>query len=236
MPDLSIPTTEPPLAAYLAAPAGDGPWPGVVIVHDVFGMTADLRRQADWLASEGFLAVAPDLRRGASGVSCAVALFRQLRARRGSGFDDIEAARRWLADDERCTGRVGVIGFCLGGGFALLLASGHRFDVVSVNYGEVPADARTLLAGACPVVGSFGGRDRMLRRAPQRLQAALEANGVPHDVVVYPDAGHGFLNDHRGTTAGLIGRLSGSGYHAPSAEDARRRIVAFFTTHLRPGA
>jgi carboxymethylenebutenolidase len=235
MPDTTVPAPAGPLAGYLAAPTGEGPWPGVVVVHDVFGMTADLRRQVDWLASEGFLAVAPDLRRGRAGLGCTVALFRELRARRGRSFEDLEATRRWLAADERCTGRVGVVGFCMGGGFALLLAGGDAFAAASVNYGDVPADATEILAGACPIVGSFGGRDRMLRHAPARLVAALEANGVPHDVVVYPEAGHGFLNDHRTPVAGAVVRLSGGGFHGPSAEDARRRIVAFLTTHLSGG-
>jgi carboxymethylenebutenolidase len=106
-----------------------------------------------------------------------------------------------------------------------------------VNYSDVPKDAETLLAGARPIVGSFGQMDPTLRRAPGRLERALTAAGVAHDVKAYPDAGHAFLNDHVRAEvprwAVVASRLSASGYHEPSARDARRRIVAFFDAHLR---
>lgn len=232
MPDVTIPAGGGSLPAYVAAPTGSGPWPGVVVVHDVFGMSADVRRQTDWMASEGFVAVAPDLMSHGAKATCTVALFRELRARRGRGFDEVEVARSWLASDERCSGRVGVIGFCLGGGFALLLAAGHGFGAASVNYGEVPKDAADLLRGACPVVGSFGGRDRTLRGAADHLRAACSAAGVTHDVVEYPDAGHAFLNEHDSALSTVARVLMPGGFHPAAAADARRRIAAFFDTHL----
>jgi len=106
-----------------------------------------------------------------------------------------------------------------------------------VNYGSVPKDAERFLAGACPIVGSYGGKDRTLRGAADRLERALTSNGVDHDVKEYPDAGHSFLNDHDPADAPtlfvLLGKIAGGGYHEPSAEDARRRIVSFFNTHLK---
>jgi len=112
-----------------------------------------------------------------------------------------------------------------------------------VNYGVgVPKDAYTerVLAGACPIVGSYGARDRANRGTAQRLDRVLAALGVDHDVKEHPAAGHAFLNDHEG--AGdrsplvfvVMGRFAGpAGYHEPSATDARRRIVSFFDAHLK---
>lgn len=220
------------LPTYVAFPEGSGSFPGVVVIHDVFGMTPDLRHQAEWLASEGFLAAAPDLMHWGRKPVCIRSIFRDLRERGGRAFDDIEAVRSWLADDPRCTGRIGVIGYCMGGGFALLLAGGHGFSVSSVNYGRVPDDTETLLRGACPVVGSFGGRDLSLRGASAKLETALARAAVDHDVKEYPDAGHGFLNDHDNLLWGVMGRLFATGYHESSAVDARDRITAFFRAHL----
>jgi carboxymethylenebutenolidase len=232
MADVTIPVPQ-SLRAYLAQPPGDGPWPGVIVIHDAFGMTPDARAQADWLASNGFLAVTPDLYTRGNRVACMVATFRDIAARKGRAFDDIEGVRSWLAARDDCTGTVGVIGFCMGGGFALILSADHGFSASSVNYGTVPDDADDLLAEACPIVGSFGGRDRGLRGAADRLHHALVVNGVGRDIREYPDAGHSFLNDHKSIWFTLLGKMMGLGYHEEAAADARRRIIAFFDHELR---
>src|SRR3954464_9356544 len=110
------------LNAYVAEPSGSGPWPGVVVVMDALGLSDDIREQADRLAAGGYLAFAPDLYSG-RGLRCVVATLSSPRSGRGPPHHDIYAARRWLAQRDDCTGRIGVIGFCMGGGFALLSAA-----------------------------------------------------------------------------------------------------------------
>jgi carboxymethylenebutenolidase len=235
MPDLTYSAASRELGAYLALPRGEGPWPGVVVIQDALGLSDDIRGQADRLSAAGYIAFAPDLYSG-RGLRCVLATLRASRSGSGEAYEDIEAARRWLTDREDCTGRVGIIGFCMGGGFALLSAPRFDFGAASVNYGEVPADAAQRLAGACPIVASYGRRDRVLRGRAERLELALEALRVPHDVKEYPDAGHSFLNRiNVGPALGPLVGFVGFNYHHPSAEDAWRRIFTFFDVHLRDG-
>jgi carboxymethylenebutenolidase len=222
----------PDLPTYIAKPpVGDGPWPGVVVLHEAFGLTDDIREQATRLAAAGYLAVAPDLYRGRGMRRCLLATFKALRAERGRPFDDIDAVRRELAEREDCTGKVGVIGFCMGGGFALLTAA-RGFDASAPNYSPLPRDLDAALSGACPIVASFGARDLELRGAAPKVKAALERAGVEHDVKEYPDAGHSFFNRHNTGVFRPVLRVAGVGFHQPSAEDAWGRILRFFATHL----
>ena len=223
------------MPAYLATPPGAGPWPGVVVIHDAAGVTRDLHSQADWLASEDFLALAPDLFYWGSRWRCLFAAIRDP----SHPLPELDASRAWLAARGDCTGKTGVIGFCFGGGLALMLAADHGFSVASVNYGGLTADSERELRRACPIVASYGGRDRWpgVRKVPGILEPALTAAGIDHDIKVYPPAGHGFLNDHDPDDLSrldkVIAKLVAAEYDERSTRDARRRIIAFFRTHLR---
>jgi carboxymethylenebutenolidase len=227
-----------PIPAYVARPEGAGPWPGVVVIHDAFGAGENLERHADWLASRGFYAVAPNLFSWNRKFACIRAVMKDVAARKGRSFDDIEATRAWLGAEPNCTGRIGVIGFCMGGAFSLLLAPGGQFAAAAPNYGQVPRDADSFFCGACPIVASFGGRDPVVRRSSaERLERALSLNGVTRDVKTYPHASHGFLDDHSKdklplpiVVAKILLRIGPDG---DAAEDAKARIETFFHTHLR---
>jgi carboxymethylenebutenolidase len=227
---------------YLALPAGassdpagqgsTGKWPGVVVIHEAFGLNDDIRRKADQFAAHGYLALAPDLFDGKFWIRCIRSAIRQVRAQSGPAFEVLEAARGFLAARADCTGRTGVIGFCVGGGFALLCAPRDGFAVAAVNYGDVPKDAERALAGACPLVGSYGGRDRSISTEhPERLQRALTVLEIPHDVKVYPGSGHRFMSESSGV-GGALAKVARMSYQQSDAADAWQRIFAFFGEHL----
>jgi len=234
---VAVPGRSATLRGYLAVPDAarhPGPWPGVVLVFEAFGLDVEMRRHAERLAGMGYLALVPDLYSDGGARRCVIATFRALFAGDGRPFADLEAARQWLIGDERCTGRVGVIGFCLGGGFALLVAA-RGFDASSVNDGHAPQDLNGAVAGACPIVASYAGRDPSMRGVASRIEAALTRADVAHDVLEYPLAGHSFLNDHPNGPRIMrpLARLTDVGPEPAAAAHAWSRIDAFFAAHLR---
>jgi carboxymethylenebutenolidase len=232
MADVMIATRRGEMRCYLAEPSDSRPHPGVIVLHDVGGMSKDHRNQADWLAEAGFLALAVDLYYMGGMLRCLRAVARDLIARSGPAFEDVEACRSWLIGRGDCTGKVGVIGFCMGGGFALLLVSGRGFSAASINYGgKLPPDVDSFLQAACPVVGSYGGKSRWEQGVAEELERALTRALIAHDVKEYAEAGHSFMNNKEQFWFKLL-RYAGIAYNEPAALDARRRIAAFFHTHL----
>jgi carboxymethylenebutenolidase len=236
MTDVEIPTARGSMPGYLARPEGAQRAPGVLVLHEAFGLTPEMRAHADRLAGAGYLALAPDLYFWGMKVRCLMATLVASTRRQGRAFDDIEDARAWLASRHECTGSVGVVGFCMGGGLALACAPRGGYAAAAPNYGEVPSDAEQTLKGICPVVASYGSRDRFLRGHPARLRAALEALDVPHDVKEYEGATHGFMNPHPGLVAKVTGSLMPLQYDPARADDAWARIISFFDTHVRGAA
>ncbi|RFA23618.1 dienelactone hydrolase family protein [Subtercola boreus] len=231
----ALPGMSPGLHGVLAVPAGEGPWPAVVMVHEAFGLTEVMRRQVERMAAAGFLVLMPDLFVDGGARKCLRATFQAISTGQGRAWVDVEAARAALVARADCTGRVGVLGFCMGGGFALVAAADRGFDAASVNYGRLPSDMDTALAGACPIVGSYGGRDNSLRGAAAKLDAELAKRDIPRDVKEYPTAGHSFLNDAPTGPAWMrpvMKAILGAGPEPIAAADAWARIDAFFHTHL----
>jgi carboxymethylenebutenolidase len=220
-----------PLPGVLTLPDGaDGPVPALLMIYEVFGMSDEVRRVARDLAAEGYAVLIPDLfARGPVRALCVASTMRSTITGRGPALDDLESARRWLAARPEVDGtRIGTIGFCMGGSFALLARTG-LYKVSAPFYGGRGVD----LPRSCPVVASFGGRDLATRGVPEKIAADLEALGVPHDVKVYPEAGHSFFTRTPGMKGKAVRHLPiHAEYHEPSAADAHRRVVAFFREHL----
>jgi carboxymethylenebutenolidase len=205
--------------------------PALLLVYEIFGMNAEMRRVARDLAAEGYVVLIPDLFDRGARPLCIARAVHAISKGEGQPLDDLEAARRWLAArPEADPERMGVIGFCMGGGFALVLAMTGRYKVAAPFYGQAPAR----MPQSCPVVASFGARDPQFARFAPRLRENLAALGVPHDVKVYPEAGHSFYTH---APRGILGYLGGIGplhatHHAPSAQDAKARVLAFFREYL----
>lgn len=230
----TVPGASAGLTGVLGVPAGTGPWPGVVVVHEAFGVSDVMRGHVERMARAGYLALMPDLFAEGGARRCMLVTFRALAAGEGRAFADLESARQTLIARTDCSGKVGVLGLCMGGGFALVAAT-RGFDVSSVNYGRLPKDLDATLAGACPIVASYGGRDKSLPGAAGKLEASLTRLGIQHDVKEYPTAGHSFLNEAE--TAGpvlrfTVNRIMGVGSNPDAAADAWQRIDAFFAEHL----
>lgn len=228
MADAQVQTPQGDIRAALEVPDGSGPWPGVVVLHDALGLGDDIRGIARRVADAGYLAIAPDLYSRGGAVRCTRTVFGDLIRRRGRTVDDILAARDHLAARPDCTGTIAVAGFCLGGGFALLV-SPQGFGAAAPFYPSLPGSFEKVLDDACPIVASFGKRDPINIGGEQKLRKGLDARGIEHDVKTYDGVGHSFAN--RMPAQPLV-RVAGFGYDDDATEDAWQRVFAFFGTHL----
>ena len=225
------------MRAALALPARPGPQPAVLVIHEIFGLNDDIRRITGRVADLGYVALAVDLydMPGPRLLCILRTLVGLVRGEFGRVIADLEAARTWLATrPEVDARRTGVVGFCMGGGFALLYATRAPLQVAGTFYGDVPSTAEEL-RGVCPVLGGFGGRDRFFAPQGARLERLLTELGVPHDVKTYPTAGHSFMSKHEpGVMATVAARgPMAAGFDAEAEADSWRRIEAFFREHLR---
>jgi carboxymethylenebutenolidase len=217
--------------------AGSGPRPALLMIYEAFGLNEEMARVARELSEQGWTVLIPDLfargRKARGGRTlCIARCLRTIASGEGVALDDLEAARRWMVElPEVDAERIGVVGFCMGGGFALLLAMNGRYRASAPFYGLAPKE----MPASCPVVGSYGELDRSMAGVPQRIVRNLDRLGVPHDVKVYPGVGHSFYTRSPNRVMTMIGPyLPGMplGYDEATAADAHERMVAFFRQHL----
>jgi carboxymethylenebutenolidase len=229
MTTIEIDTPAGRIDALLGVPAGEGPWPGVVVIHDAFGYPPDKKAISERIARAGYLALTPNMfARGGRG-RCVARVMRELLTKRGRALDDILAARDHLQSMPECTGRVGIAGFWMGGGFSLIM-SPKGFGASAPFYGTpLPRKLSETLDGACPIVASFGARDPLGIGAAKQLRKTTTAKNIPADIKVYPGAGHGFANELPGQP---LLRVTGFGYNRAATDDAWSRVFAFFGEHL----
>jgi carboxymethylenebutenolidase len=224
----------PELSGAISIPEGKGPWPGVIMVHEVFGIDDNMRAQMTRLTQSGYVVMMPNLYSRGGARKCLTATFRALASGTGQAFEDIQAAKELLQSRKDVTKKVGVIGFCMGGGFALLLAN-QGYDAANSNYGMLPTDMESALAGACPILGNYGAKDNQLKDAKTKLDQTLTKLNVVHDIKLYPDTGHAFMNPTQGGGPffGTLLRITGAKPNPEAAKDAWQRIDSFFAEHLK---
>ena len=209
--------------AWVVYPAGKAPGPAVVVVHEWWGLNGQIREVARRLAAQGYVAIVPDLYRGkvTDDPERAHVLRRGLDDARV--LADLDAAIAWLRADPRVgpKGRIGIIGFCMGGTHALREAI-HRPDLrAAVTFYGAPETGQVAKL-AVPLQAHFGAADEGLPRASvDAFKAALAGAGKKADVYVYASAGHAFLNEERPS------------YHADAARQAWTRTLAHLQKHLK---
>lgn len=219
---ISFPLDKTMRSAYYARPEGAGPFPGVVVIHEIVGLTDNIRDITRRFAREGYAALAVDLIAGHNRRLCMARLiggmlFSSLDNR---GLNELKAALAYLGEQpEVDSERLGAIGFCMGGGYAIAWAcTDPRLKAIAPFYGSNPRPLEAV-ARACPVVGSYPEKD-FSAAAAQKLEAALEQHQIPHDIKIYPGAHHSFFNEQ------------GRAYDAAASADAWQRVLAFFGEYL----
>jgi carboxymethylenebutenolidase len=211
--------------AYLALPAGEGLHPGVVVVHEAFGLNDNIRGICRRFAAEGYAALGVDLFEGRNRAACMARMF--LGGMTGNldyyGVPALKAALGRLAGHpEVDAAKIGAIGFCLGGSIVLTWAcTDNRLTAIAPFYGMAPRP-REAIRRLCPVVGSWPGRD-ITTKAAAVLETGLTAAGIAHDLKVYPGARHSFFNDQW------------RAYDAEAAADSWQRVLAFFAEYVKRG-
>lgn len=208
--------------AYFARPAGAGPFPGLIVIHEIYGLNENIRAVAQRFARQGYATLAVDLFAGRNRTFCTFRIFSQLMVGSLSNatLDELKAALAWFgARDEVNAERVGAVGFCMGGSFAIAWACvDPRLKVIAPFYAMNPRPLEATRR-SCPVVGSYPGAD-FTASAGHKLERALTTADVPHDIKIYPGAKHSFFND------------DGAAHDPAASEDAWSRIVAFFAERI----
>ena len=222
MPTREIPTEVLENGGFLALPKGDTPHPGVVVIHEAYGLNDNIRDISQRLAVAGYAALAVDLFGTRNRTVCMARFIAGML--RGSvnryGIDDLKRALTVLGEmpevDEH---RLGAIGFCMGGTFAIAWAcTDSRLKVIAPFYAANPRPIEAV-SRMCPVVGSYPARDFTARNG-RRLDDELTRHQIKHDIKIYPDARHSFFND------------TGSSYKKDAADDAWLRVLSFFAERL----
>ena len=211
--------------ALLYTPAGKGPFPAIIVIHEYWGLNDWVKEQAAKLSDQGYVALAIDLYRGkvATTPDMAHEIMRGVpedRAKR-----DLHAAFEFLQSQPNVRkDRIGSIGWCMGGGYSLDVALQEpTLAATVINYGHLATDPEAIKKIDAPILGLFGGQDHGITPDDvHKFEATMKQLGKKIDVKIYDDAGHAFENPN-----------NQAGYRADDAADAWKRTVSFLAGTLK---
>ena len=209
---------------YLARPAGvDGPLPGIIVIHEWWGLNDNIRSMTEQLAAQGYQALAVDLYGGKSADTRdgAMELMSASMEKTEALTDNVKQAFAYLEGDGQ---KVGTIGWCFGGGWSLqtALALPDQVDATVIYYGRLVTDQDALAPLQMPILGLFGAEDQGIPvDSVNAFEASLNALGKDAAIHIYEGADHAFANP------------SGTNYQAEPAQDAWAKTLAFFEAHLK---
>jgi carboxymethylenebutenolidase len=209
----------------LYAPAGKGPFPALIVIHEWWGLNDWVKQQASKFADEGYVALAVDLYRGkvADTPDMAHELMRGVPEDRA--IRDLKAAFDFLASQPNVKkDRIGSIGWCMGGGYSLDTALAEPgLAAAVIHYGHLATDSEQLKKIQAPISGVFGGQDRGITPDDvKKFQQQMEKLGKKIEIKIYPDAGHAFENPN-----------NKQGYRAEDAADSWQRTITFLAATLK---
>jgi carboxymethylenebutenolidase len=209
---------------YLARPSGDGPWPGLIVIQEWWGLDEQTKSITERFAGSGYLAFAPDLYHGElaqlgdrQAASTLVQKYTHLAP------NDLFKAFDALKSHPDCSGKVGSVGFCFGGRMSLILGVNRPVEAVCTFYGGGMQQVFDSLDNLkAPILGLFGDQDQSIPVGTiEQFDKLLDKTGVEHEVIVYPNSGHAFFRDSDPTV-----------YKPEAAKDAWERVTKFFAKHL----
>jgi len=225
--DVSYATVEgTTVTGYLSRPAGaEGPVPGLIVIHEWWGLNDNIRAMTDRLAGEGYIALAVDLYGGqmAADPDGAQSLMQAAMQNVPAAEENLRQAFTYLKEEAGAT-RVGTIGWCFGGGWSLntALLLPDQVEATVIYYGRVTDDRAGLATLQMPILGLFGGEDQGIPVDSVKVfEEALDSLGKNAEIHIYEGADHAFANP------------SGMNYQPEAAGDAWQRTVAFLAEHLK---
>ena len=209
---------------FLALPQGDGPFPGVIVVQEWWGLDGHIKDVAERFAREGFAALAPDLYHGKVAKEPDEAQKLMMSLNTGKASNELARGADYLASRPEAAGRgIGATGFCMGGGLALTLAcDSPHIRAAAPFYGINPSPVDKVANLRGPVLAVYAENDGWVtEEVREQLRKALSQHGIEHEIKVYPGTDHAFFNDTRAEV-----------YNRDAANDAWERVLSLFRANL----